>query len=311
MFICGIGMSRTEPRKRKAKWASCKWCEKRGIEPPFRSGKMKCLQKHMVLCEADFRLEQQVEERPKIDSLVAIVHRQQVQIAELSSRVAVLEARRARSEHDELLHWTRMTPKRAWQLRKENTVRALRACLRNFRPCKYYKNPMDYLEMMLLSSNEPALYDILSIALWPVIEMREGQACLKGVETTDMYCIFKNIWGKTSSVVTLDFWKEALLEVGVPLERFYSGLHIYTIGNELQRIVLKFQNTKKRMGKGNALQGIAGLVRVWRQMYPLPEELTEVATSLGPATELKWGIEEPLDQCPSVSKAARVGNTTV
>ena len=213
----------------------------------------------MVLCEADFRLEQQVEERPKIDSLVAIVHRQQVQIAELSSRVAVLEARRARSEHDELLHWRRMTPKRAWQLRKENTVRALRACLHDFRPCKYYKNPMDYLEMM----------------------------------------------------VTLDFWKEALLEVGVPLERFYSGLHIYTIGNELQRIVLKFQNTKKRMGKGNALQGIAGLVRVWRQMYPLPEELTEVATSLGPATELKWGIEEPLDQCPSVSKAARVGNTTV
>ena len=169
---------------------------------------------------------------------------------------------------------------------------------------------MDYLEMMLLPGNEPAIFDILSIALWPVIELREHQPCLKGIETTDMYCIFKNIWGKTSAVVTLDFWKEALEEVGVPLDRFYSGLHMYTIGNELQRMVLRFQTTKKRAGKGDAWQGIAGLARVWRKVYPLTEEVIEVATSLGPTQELKWGTEEPADQCPSESTTVHVESKT-
>jgi hypothetical protein len=156
---------------------------------------------------------------------------------------------------------------------------------------------MDYLQMMLVPGNEPNLYDILSICLWPVLELREHQACLKGIETADMYCIFKNIWGKTSTVVDLSFWKEALIEVGVPLERFYSGLHMYTLSNELQRMVLKFQNSKKRAGKGNAWQGIAGLVRAWRRVYPLTEEIIEAATSLGPKQELTWGTAAPADPC--------------
>jgi hypothetical protein len=298
------------PRKRKAKWGSCKWCEKREISPPFCSGKMKCLAKHMVICETEYIMEQNIEQRPKIDGIVAVLQRQQLQIAVLSSRVSVLEARRAREERDDLAHWTTMSPKKAWQLRKENTVRALRACLRCFQPSIYHKTSMDYLEMMLIPGKEPALHDILSIALWPVIETREHQPCLKGIQTTDVYCIFKNIWGKKSTVVDLTFWKEALEEVGVPLERFYSSLHIYTISNELQRMVLRFQNTKKRAGGGNAWQGLAGLVRAWRNVYPLTEEVIAVAKSLGPGQELKWGIEGPADLCPSGSTATRAENTT-
>ena len=303
-------MEKAPRKKRKAKWRQCMWCERRGIDPPFISGKMKCLERHMVLCEADFRMEEEVSQRPKIDTLVAMVKSQQGQIANLTARVSVLEARRARVEHDDLLHWTQMTPKQAWRLRKENTVRALRATLKNFRPTKYYKTSMDYLEMMLLPGKEPTLHDILSICLWPVIEIREHQATLRGIETMDLYCIFKNIWGKTSSVVDLSFWKEALEEVGIPLARFHSSLHMYTLSNEFQRMVLKFQNTKKRAGKGNAWQGIAGLCRSWRQVYPLTDDIRTVATSLGPKQEMTWGIEEPAGQCPSESAVVHDGNTT-
>ena len=42
-----------KPRKtRVAKWQTCEWCSKRGIVPPFKSGKNKTFVKHCVQCEA-------------------------------------------------------------------------------------------------------------------------------------------------------------------------------------------------------------------------------------------------------------------
>ena len=73
------------PKKRLAKWAECKWCKARGMSIVFRSGKRKCLEKHMVVCKTDYLLENEVASRTDSHDLVRTV-------ALLSQRVVELEA---------------------------------------------------------------------------------------------------------------------------------------------------------------------------------------------------------------------------
>ena len=301
-IICAIMVG----KKRVAKWAECSWCKKRGIDPPFRAGKNKTLVKHMCKCEAEFRLQNECKERPKIDTVLEMVSQMQSQIACMKADIETLKQTRNRYEKEKYLFWDKMTPKSAWTRRKENAIRAIRACLSNFSPTRYCKTAFDYLEMYLLPL-EPSLSDILSISLWPVIDYREHSACLKHIETSDMYCIFKRIWGKTHCPgINLEFWQEVIDEVGLP-ERFFNKSHMYLLGQEFERIVTRFQVSKKRVG-AQSCQGTIGLVRVWRKVFPLPDELLMACRSLGPEEVLTWKSGESDHLCPSESKVTRVGN---
>ena len=297
-----------EKKRRKAKWRSCLWCERRQIDPPFRSGKGKVLVRHMVECEAMYRLEQStLENRPKVDIMFSMMNKMQSQIADLTARLTVVEQKKAR-EPDPGTFWAKIKPKQAWRMRKENTVRAIRACLSNYEPSKYCKTPNEYLGMMLITRH-PDISDILSVSLWPILEQRSGKMCLRNYESEDMYSCFKNLWGKQrNSRDTLDFWKEAIEEVGLPLKDFYDAKHMYQVSNEFDRILTRFQVTKKRAGGGPVCQGLVGLCRQWRKAYPLPDSIVEACRSLPPGQELKWGNESLPDPLPLESKAVHGGN---
>ena len=78
------------PKRRKAKWAECKWCKARGMEIIFRSGKRKCLEKHMSLCKNDYLLESEAASRTDSHALVQKVALLSKQVAELQAQVRVL-----------------------------------------------------------------------------------------------------------------------------------------------------------------------------------------------------------------------------
>ena len=300
-----------EKRKRKAKWATCMWCERRRISPAFMSGKMKCLVKHMTECEAAYKIEQSCAERTKLDTVLLMMYHIKETVANLSSRVAVLEQRKARQSTD-LGFWYKMTPRQAWKRRKENCVRVIRATLACFVPSRWCKTRLDYLEFMLIAGTGSGIADILSMALWPVLEFRDHGAYFRGIDTQDEYHLFKQVWGKKiDSTHNLDFWHEALKEVGLPLERFFDRIKHREHCHEFRRVILRFQQTAKRQGGGaTSLQGLVGLCRVWRKLYPIPDQFMEVCRGLRPGLALKWKTEVPSDPCPSESGAVHVVSTS-
>jgi hypothetical protein len=283
-----------KPRKtRRAVWRECKWCRARGLEP-YRSGKLKTLLKHQVVCEADYLLEQKSGERPQIQVLTCMVQRQQCQIAELIARVSVLETRKRRPVAS-CNHWINMTPKQCWAARKQNAKRYIRAILSEYDgPQKYYKDIWGYFEWYIPKELGP--HDILMSALWPILEERDGKHAIRGVETTDLYFMFKQIWGKSKTQGTeLEWWIDALEEVGVP-QTAYDPFNVRKHGVDLDRAIRKYQATKVRAGGAGLAQGLVGLGRIWRQLFVPDVEHLTVAMSLPPTEELKWGIVKPADQ---------------
>lgn len=140
-------------------------------------------------------------------------------------------------------------------------------------------------------------------ALWPCVETRGEAVCLRQCETTNMYCIFKNIWGKTYCKGTgFEWYIEALQELGTPPE-YYDAVHISREANEFDRAIRKFQDTKVRVGGGTP-QGLMPLVRIWRQHNETDEEITAVCMSLPPHTQLRWGKLAPPDPSPEESVEA-------
>jgi hypothetical protein len=185
-----------EPRRRKAKWAECKWCKARGMEIVFRSGKRKCLEKHMVLCKTDYLLENEVASRTESHTLVRTVALLSQQVAELQAQVRVLMLKKDRYYIERDNFWNRLTPKLAWKRAKENTKRILTAYLNSYKPLKWYKNRWDWLSGYYVSKTID-LHDVLSFGLWPVLQNRENRTVLRGVDSTDHFHMFKRVWGKS------------------------------------------------------------------------------------------------------------------
>ena len=293
-------------KKRKAVWRECIWCKARGIDPAYKSGKLKILQKHMVICQAAHSLEQQnlADTRPKIDLIMSMVQLQQKQIADLTGRLAVLEQRKVRKPLDPTNYWVRLTPKQCWELRKRNTLRRMRAVLSLYEPNpKLYKNHWEYFNWYFPIKPEISL--ILMGALWPCVEKREDVVCLRGFESTNLYCIFKNIWGKSYCKGTgFEWYIEALQELGTP-PAYYDAVHISREANEFDRAIRKFQCTKVRIGNGTP-QGLVPLVRIWRTNGELDEDVTGVCMSLPPHKELKWEKLAPPDPSREESVEAHV-----
>ena len=295
-------------QKRKAVWRECIWCRARGIEPTYKSGKLKVLERHMVTCQAAHALEQQnlADTRPKIDLIMALVQLQQKQIADLTARMAVVEQRKRRPV-DPTNYWYRLTPKQCWQNRKQNAVRMMESVLKLYVPKPYLDSKWDFFLWYFPFEIEAPT--ILMSALWPCLEKRDDKTCLRGIETDDPYCIFKNIWGK-SQCKGADFgwYLEALQQVGVPRE-WYNPIHISREGDEFQHGIMKFQNTRKKVNGGSAPQGLVRLVRIWRKT-DVDEEVREVCTSLPPQTEPTLETTTPPDPCPEESVTARDDSTS-
>jgi len=126
LIFCSISM---ETKKRKAKWAECKWCKARGLSIVFRSGKRKCLEKHMVLCKTDYLLENEVASRTDSHALVRTVALLSQQVAELQAQVRVLMLKKDRYYIERDNFWNKLTPKLAWKRAKESTKRIITAYL--------------------------------------------------------------------------------------------------------------------------------------------------------------------------------------
>ena len=266
-------------KTRQAKWRECPYCKVRGIEPAFRSGKLKCLLRHQVECQALHELEVESQTRPKIDVILAMVQRQQKDIAKLTSRIAILEERRKRKPSDQ--GWHKMTPKQCWARRTQNVARLVRTMLNEYYdgPCRFYRTRWECFQWLM--PEEMPLSDLLQMALWPIIENRNGQVCLRNIETTDPYFLFKQIWGKKDAH-DLTFIEDAFNQVGIP-EEYYCKQYLRGVGAEFQRIVEKFQSTDKS-GAGGLPHGCVPLNRVWQRIEALSDEIYSTATSL-PSSE--------------------------
>ena len=122
----------------------------------------------------------------------------------------------------------------------------------------------------------------MQLALWPCLEQRDGDTVLRNIETTDTYCIFKAVWGKSHTPgLDLDWFREAVAYVGIP-ENMFDWQHLRKQACEFERVVRKFHATKTRK-----THGIVGLERVWAKLYPFDDEYFTACSSLPPGTDLK------------------------
>jgi hypothetical protein len=250
--------------------------------------------KHCVQCEAAYNLEKETTDMSKQEIMFAMIQNLQDQFAKMAARVAVLEERKARTVQT-YTFWKNMTPKQAWTRRKENAVRLLRVNLSTGdRDCKYYRNNWEWLEWLGIPDFK--LCDILSFALWPVLEDRkEGHCVLQGIQTNDHYSIFKQIWGKKEPA-NLDFWEEALLEIGVPehlRSKFFNRQKMRENNDEFQRIVKGFQLASGRYNPEFPCVPLLGLMRVWNKVYAQLDSEFALAKSVrhdAPYQWEEWGL---------------------
>jgi hypothetical protein len=256
-----------QKRKRRVIWRDCRWCSKRNVAVQ-RFGKLKCLKKHEVKCEAKYRKELGSHpELPSIQVLVEMIHGLQAQVNTLTVEVAMLKERKLRGPLKVVCPWGTMKPSEVWASRKENVKRMIHTCLAKPKLNKYCKTPLEYLSFYLLGE-KPTLGEILGLALWPVIEGRGTsgyEAALRGQDTTDIYHIAKTVWGKKySSCHNLDFYKEAIEECNLDLGRFYDHEHHRELNWQFLKMIELFQKCKKRAGENTTPYGMNNLQRAWK-----------------------------------------------
>ena len=96
----------------------------------------------MAGCKAEFLLQQEGKQEFDTACLKLMISQLQKQISELHARVSVLEKQGvARMVKTEDL-WAKISPKKAWQMAKKSTVRAIRACIKLYDPTGPCPNPL-------------------------------------------------------------------------------------------------------------------------------------------------------------------------
>jgi hypothetical protein len=303
-----VKKEKMEKKKRQVKWAECKYCKARGLSIVYRSGKRKCLEKHMVLCKNDYLLENEVASRTESHALVRTVALLSQQVAELQAQVRVLMLKKDRYYIERDNFWNKLTPKHAWKRAKENTKRIITAYLNTYKPLKWYKSRWDWLSGYYVSKTID-LHDVLSFGLWPVLASRENRTVLRGIDSTDHFHMFKRVWGK-SELPNIRWFREALVELELPPEIFIDEMHLRKIEGEFQRLLMRYQGTKRRNDSHMVPQGLVGLVKVWEKMYPSDEDMVRECTRLGPNEILTLRSEESQSPPRLESKEAHADSTS-
>ena len=94
--------------------------------------------------------------------------------------------------------------------------------------------------------------------------MRGEQLCLRGIDTTDVYCFAKQIWGKHANDVDLDWFIEEIKKMGLDDTK---NRRISRHSTEyLERAYTQFQGTPCRAGSSFLPIGLYPLRDLWKEM---------------------------------------------
>ena len=262
----------------------------------------------MVLCKNDYLLESECSTRTDSHALVRTVALLSQQVAELQAQMRVLMLKRDRYYIERDNFWNKLTPKLAWKRAKENTKRIITAYLNSYKPLKWFKNRFEWLSGYYVAK-KIELHDVLSFGLWPVLATREHRTVLRGIDSTDHFHMFKRTWGK-QTLPNIRWYREAIVELGLPADMFLDEMHLQKIESEFQRIIMKYQATKRRNDSQWIPQGLVALVKLWEKMYASDEDIVMECTRLGPNEILTLKTEECLSPPLLESKAVHVDNTS-
>ena len=239
------------PKKRKQNYQPCPWCIKRGLEKIVRRARVTALNRHMVKCKAAYFLENASTSKhdpnnvPSREVLWQMVLSQGKEVATLKARLSRLEQKRnaPKSMRD-------ITPRECWNRRKIT----LHAIYKQFGTRKFN---------LWFDPEVISVENCLAAILTPVLEHRGEKLCLKNIETTDVYCMAKQLWGKTSTNIDL-YWYQEVCEThcGQTLDKTS-----FNEANEaFQRTYERFQQTPVRHNGGQCPQGLVRLFRLWSKI---------------------------------------------
>jgi len=233
------------PKKRKQNYQQCPWCTKRGKKPASYA-RLTALERHMAKCEAAFLLENaRCAMVPTRDVMFQMILRQNEEIGTLRARMTRLEERRVRVPKLRTL-----TPKECWEQRRD----LLRVVHKHFGEKKFN---------FWLDATNICDATCLATVLFPVLQMRGGKLCFKGIITEDIYCLAKQLWGKNSTDVDLEWWKE------VCEGEFGQEIDTATFNEANERLMLayqRFQACPVRMAGNQAPQGLVRMKRLWSRL---------------------------------------------
>ena len=245
-------MSASIPKKtRKQNYQTCEWCVKRGIVPPHKGARVGPFRKHCHACEAQFLME--TRSAPGVPSVTVIYEMLMIareEIAKLQAWKARVEKNRKDRSDRAAARANAITAKQCWARRRQH-IQQIRHVFGD-RKFRMWFNP----EII-----DP--HDILAAVMIPALEMRDGKLCLKGVATTDVYHIGKQIWGKDSTNVDLYWFKEECEKMGITLNHTQFRVQ----NEEVELAYTKFSRSEKRGGSTIDLpQGLVRIGKLWRKM---------------------------------------------
>ena len=233
------------PKTRKQNYQQCQWCIKRGKKPASYA-RVTALERHMAKCKAAHLLENaRCAMVPTRDVMYQMILRQNEEIGTLRARMTRLEDRRAR-----LPKLRTLSPKECWDQRRD----LLRAVHKHFGERKFN---------FWLDETNICDATCLATVMFPILEMRGEKLCFKGINTDDIYCLAKQLWGKSATDVDLEWWKE------VCEGEFGQQLDSATFKEANERLMIayqRFQATPVRMSGNQAPQGLVRLKRLWGRL---------------------------------------------
>ena len=237
------------PRKRKQNYQPCPWCARRGLETIVRKARVTALERHMVKCKAAYLLEQaQTPVGAKVPSrevLWQMILSQGQEVATLKARLSRLESKRNVTRSKKLI-----SPRECWN-RREQTLLAI---YKEFGPRKFnfwFDPEIIHVE------------NCITAVMIPVLEQRGEKLCLKNLDTTDIYCFAKQIWGKSNTEVDLA-WYRKVCETHCGQK--FENNSFQEADESLRRTYERFQATPVRHNGGQSPQGLVRLARLWRDM---------------------------------------------
>ena len=301
-----------QKKRRVAKWSMCPWCVKRGMDPPMRFGKRKCLERHMVGCQADFLLESEFHkgerDKPSGAVLAKMIIHLQAKVSDVCARLAVLEKRKSRVPKT---WWEGKSPRDTWRAREDNARRYIHAVRSCYEPGEsfFIKNEAMYLGMFF-SFDTLGVEDLLMLALWPCLVILEDIPCIAGGGSTDMYHTWKRIWGKSNAQVDFDWIEDVFKAEGLPVDT----ARLDRLAAEFEHAYRRFANTAVRAGSKETPQGLVAMARIRRAMRdPIlgSDVFFKVARYQPPTSDSPLESEEPSCPPPAESEGARVESMSV
>ena len=233
------------PKRRKQKDYVCPWCPKRGVPHKKKVWhRLPKFQQHCQECEAGYLLETSATpETPSLAVVYQMLMSSRKEIAELKAKITILEragTKRAAATVKAL------TARQCWDRRREH-IHHIRELLGE-RKFQLYFDP---------ENNQCG--NILAAILVPALELRGGKLCLRGIDTTDLYCFAKQIWSKTAKNVNLYWYQDELEKMGYTIDDDQFSEE----NDRLERAYSKFQATPCRAGGAYLPHGLVAFKRIW------------------------------------------------